>query len=68
VTSPDQRKPVNPRKARIGALLLIVALVVMALFGNHRGNVENVWLLGFAGVVVLMLIGDWILRRNGLRD
>jgi hypothetical protein len=68
VTSPDQRKPVNPRKSRIGALLLIVALVLMALFGNHRGRVEDVWMLGLAGLVVLMLIGDWILRRNGLRD
>jgi hypothetical protein len=67
VTSPDQRKPINPRKSRIGAVVLIVALLVMTL-GNHRGKVEDIWLVGLAALVVVMLIGDWILRRNGLRD
>jgi hypothetical protein len=68
VNSPDQLKPINPRKSRIGAVVLIVALLLMALFGNHRGRVEDVWMIGLAGLIVLMLIGDWILRRNGLRD
>lgn len=67
VTSPDQLKPVNPRKARIGAVVAIVALLLMIL-GNHRGGVENYWLLALAGLVAVMIIGDWVLRRNGLRD
>ena len=67
VTSPDQLKPTNPRKARIGAVVAIVVLVLM-IFGNHRGGVENYWLLTLAGLVALMMIGDWVLRRNGLRD
>jgi hypothetical protein len=67
VISPDQRKPVNPRKARIGAVVSVAILLVM-LLPLHHGHVEDVWLAGIAGTIVLMLIGDWILRRNGLRD
>jgi uncharacterized protein DUF2631 len=67
VTSPDQLKPTNPRKARIGAVVAIVVLLLM-LLGNHRGKVEDIWLIGLAVLVVIMIVGDWVLRRNGLRD
>jgi len=67
VTSPDQRKPVNPRKARIGAVAAIVILVLL-LFPHHQGHVEDVWLIGLAVLIAAMLVGDWILRRNGIRD
>jgi hypothetical protein len=67
VLSPDQRKPVNPRKARIGAVAAIVILLLMTK-GNHEGNTENYFMYGLAGLIVLMLVTDWVLRRNGLRD
>jgi hypothetical protein len=67
VLSPDQIKPTNPRKARIGAVVAIVVLLLMSI-GNHQGNTENYFLYSLAGLIVLMLIGDWVLRRNGLRD
>ena len=67
VTSPDQRKPVNPRKARIGAAVSVVILLLMTI-GNHKGRIEDLWLVGLAALIVLMMIGDWVLRRNGLRD
>jgi hypothetical protein len=67
VTSPDQRKPVNPRKARVGAVVAVVILLLMT-FGNHKGRIEDLWLVGLAGLIVVMIIGDWVLRRNGLRD
>ena len=67
VTSPDQRKPVNPRKSRIGAVAAVAILLVM-LLPLHHGHVEDLWLAALAGLIVLMLIGDWVLRRNGLRD
>jgi Protein of unknown function (DUF2631) len=67
VTSPDQRKPVNPRKARVAAIVAVVILLLMSL-GNHKGHIEDLWLVGLAALIVLMLIGDWVLRRNGLRD
>lgn len=67
VTSPDQRKPVNSRKARIGAVGAVIILLAM-LFPIHKGHVEDWWLAGLAGLIIAMLIGDWALRRNGLRD
>ncbi len=67
VTSPDQRKPVNQKPVRIGAVVSILITLTL-LFGNHKGRVEQIWLLAFAGGMALMLIVDWVLRRNGLRS
>jgi len=67
VTAPDQHKPSNPKVARIGGVLIIVGLLSM-LFGNHEGNVENLWLIGLAALIAAMLVGAWILRKNGLRN
>ena len=51
VTSPDQHKPTISRKlARFGAIVTILALLAM-LYGNHRGNVENIFLIGIAGLL-----------------
>jgi hypothetical protein len=68
VTSPDQHRPTVSRKwARTGAIVSIAALVAMARWGNREGHVEDFFLYGIAGVMLLMLIGDVILRRKGLR-
>jgi len=67
VTSPDQHKPGNLRLARAGGVMSIVVLVLMAVCGNHKGNVENYFLYGTALFIVVLLVGDWVLRRNGLR-
>ncbi|MFF5226645.1 DUF2631 domain-containing protein [Dactylosporangium sp. NPDC000521] len=66
VTSPDQHKPGHPRAARFGAAVTVLLILGM-LVGNHQGRVEDIWLIVIAGVLVLALIGDWVLRRNGLR-
>jgi hypothetical protein len=66
VTSPDQHKPGPAKAARAGAVITIVILLLM-LLGNHRGWVEQVWLISVAALLVLVLVGDWILRKNGLR-
>ena len=66
VTSPDQRKPGFPKAARIGAIATIVVLLLM-LLGNHEGQVENLWLLGGAATIALMLIADAWMRKNGIR-
>jgi hypothetical protein len=67
VTSPDQhRRTVSPRLARFGAIATALVLLAMTI-GNHEGNVENYWLYGGAGFLVLVVILDFILRRNGLR-
>lgn len=66
ITSPDQHKPSNPKL--VWALTVVASLSFLAMtFGNHRGNVENVWLIGLAIGGFLYVITDWALRRNGLR-
>jgi hypothetical protein len=67
VTSPDQHKPGHRKAGRIGAVVTAVALLLM-LCGNHQGNVENIWLIGIAVTLLVIVIGDIILRRNGLRS
>lgn len=69
VTSPDQHRPtISKRLARLGVLVTIVALVLMSLLGNHEGRVEEIWLIGVAALLALMLFVDFILRKNGLRN
>lgn len=68
VTAPDQHKPGHRRSGRIGAVLSAAVLVLMALCGNHEGNVENIWLFGLAALLLAIVIGDVVLRRNGLRS
>jgi hypothetical protein len=68
VTAPDQRRPtVSARLSRLGAVITILALLAMTI-GNHEGNIENLFLIGAAGLLLLMLILDFILRRNGLKS
>ncbi|WP_246273482.1 DUF2631 domain-containing protein [Phytohabitans houttuyneae] len=67
VTSPDQRKPGGRKASRIGAVFTILVLLSL-LIGNHTGRVEDVFLIVIAGVLTLILIGDVVLRRNGLRS
>jgi len=69
VTSPDQhRRTVSPRLAGLGAVVTIVALVLMAFFGNHEGGVEKVFLVGIAGLILLIIVIDFVLRKSGLRS
>jgi hypothetical protein len=67
VTSPDQNKRVNPRGARIGAVATILILIAL-MFPRQEGSTAVVWLIGLVLLIVAMLVGDWVLRRNGLRD
>ncbi|SCL21424.1 Protein of unknown function [Micromonospora rhizosphaerae] len=67
VTAPDQHKPGHRRSGRIGAVLTALALLAM-LCGNHQGKVEDIWLVGIAVLLLAIVIGDVVLRRNGLRS
>jgi uncharacterized protein DUF2631 len=68
VTSPDQHRPtISKRLARFGAVATILILLAM-LYGNHRGRVEDIFLIGTAAVLALLLILDVVLRRLGLRS
>ncbi|WP_428961449.1 DUF2631 domain-containing protein [Micromonospora fluostatini] len=67
VTSPDQHKPGHRKAGRIGAVVTALAMLAM-LCGNHEGRVEDLWLVGLAVVLLGIVIGDVVLRRNGLRS
>jgi uncharacterized membrane protein len=67
VTSPDQNKPTPRRLMRIGSIAIVIVLLLM-LFGNNEVTTGAPWLIGISGAIVLLLIADAVLRRNGLRD
>jgi hypothetical protein len=68
VTAPDQHKPGHRRAGQIGAVITIVAIVLMAMFGNHEGRVEEIVSYAIAALLAAVLIGDAALRRAGLRE
>jgi Protein of unknown function (DUF2631) len=66
VYAPDQLKPGNRKWARRGAFGSAVILLLY-LWGNHEGNIENVYLILIALLLVGAVIADAVLRRNGLK-
>ncbi len=54
----------NPKFIHIGGLLAAAFLLAM-LRGNHVGRVEDLFLIGFAGLIVVAVVRDWWLRRRG---
>jgi uncharacterized protein DUF2631 len=53
-----------------GRRLLIIPIVVLLVmvFGNHRGNIENIYLIGSAAILVLILLWDARRRKNAWRS
>ena len=49
---------------QIGGLLAAGFLLLM-LKGNHVGHVEDVFLIGFAALILFLVGRDWWLRRRG---
>jgi hypothetical protein len=66
VIAPDQLKPGSRKWSTIGAVGSAVILLLM-IIGNHEGNVENVWLISIAALLLIILGVDAVLRRTGLR-
>lgn len=66
VTSPDQHKPTNRKLARIGGILSILALLAMVL-PQRESWIPALYLIGTAALIAAIMIGDEVLRRNGLR-
>ena len=66
VTAPDQHKPGFEKSARIGAIITMAILLLM-LIGNHEGQVENLWVIATVAVMAIGLVGDWVMRRYGLK-
>jgi len=47
-----------------GGILSAIFLLVM-LRGNHVGHVEDAWLIGFAILIMVIVVRGWWLRRRG---
>jgi hypothetical protein len=52
---------------RIGAVIATVVLLTFVI-GNHQGRVEDLWILGLALVMIIILVLDWRRRRNAWRS
>ncbi|MCU1613511.1 MAG: hypothetical protein JWO98_1051 [Frankiales bacterium] len=49
-------------------LAIIPLLFILAyLFGNHRGRIEDVWLIAIAALMVLVMLYDRFRRKNAWR-
>jgi hypothetical protein len=69
VVAPDQLKPQPFRRLTLLAALFTAAVLpLMAFFGNHEGNVEKVFLVSISALILIALIGDFFLRKAGLRN
>jgi hypothetical protein len=55
------------KAGRIAGYVMIVFLLVM-MVGNHRGRVEDLWLIGFALAILVSLIWDARRRKNAWRS
>ncbi|CAN5386123.1 hypothetical protein BH24ACT9_BH24ACT9_00050 [soil metagenome] len=53
---------------RVLGWLAVVSLVLMVLFGNHTGQVEDLWTIGTAAVIAGVLVWDTVRRRNAWRN
>ena len=54
-------------KAGRRAAWITVLIVLSYLIGNHEGRVEDLWVVGIAALMVLILVLDWRRRRNAWR-
>ena len=49
---------------RVGAWIAVLILISYAVGRNHEGHVEDLWIFGIAGVMVLILLWDMRRRKN----
>ncbi len=52
------------RRASRVAALLVAAFLLLMMHGNHGGFVEDLYLIGFAALLVGMVVRDIIVRRR----
>ncbi|MGW4484396.1 DUF2631 domain-containing protein [Amycolatopsis sp. NPDC004368] len=55
-----------PTATRVAGWVSVVILLLM-LKGNHENNTENVWLIGLAAFLALLLVLDFRKRRTAWR-
>lgn len=55
-----------PRLSRVAGWVSVAVLLVL-MIGNHKGHVEDLWLIGIAVVLVVILLRDAARRRTSWR-
>ena len=55
------------KKGRIGAWIAVFVLLTY-LLGNHEGRMEDLWIVGIAALMVLILLWDMRRRKNAWRS
>ena len=55
------------KAGRIGAWFAVLALLTY-LWGNHEGRMEDLWIVGIAALLVLILLWDIRRRKNAWRS
>ncbi len=55
------------KKGRIGAWIAVFVLLTY-LLGNHEGRMEDLWIVGIAALMVLILLWDIRRRKNAWRS
>ena len=53
--------------SRIAAVVMIALLLVM-IVGNHEGRIEDLYLIGAALIILIALIRDHFRRKNAWRS
>jgi hypothetical protein len=53
--------------SRIAAVVMMALLLVM-IFGNHEGRIEDLYLIGAALIILIALIRDHFRRKNAWRS
>ncbi len=51
---------------RFGGVVATLSMLTY-LIGNHEGRVEDLWVIGIAALMVMILLMDWRRRRNAWR-
>jgi hypothetical protein len=55
------------RWGRVGAWFSVIALLSY-LYGNHEGRMEDLWIVGIAATIVVILLWDIRRRKNAWRS
>ena len=66
VYAPDQLKKGHPKAFKIAGVITAIALCLMVI-GNQKGNIESVYLVGTAALIIAAIVADSVLRRKGLK-
>lgn len=53
----------SKRTFRVAGWFVVIALLAM-IIGNHSGKIEDIYLVGFAGLLAVILVRDSILARK----